>query len=131
MVLAELNLIDLFWAMLWLFFLIMWIWIFIACLTDLFRDHEESGVAKFLWTLFMLVLPVLGPLVYLIVRGGGMAERAAAQQAKSQAAFDQYVRETAGSGGGTADELAKLAELKAAGTISDADYERAKAKILG
>ena len=131
MVLAELNLIDLFWAMLWLFFLIMWIWIFIACLADLFRDHEESGVAKFLWTVFMLVLPVLGPLVYLIVRGGGMAERAAAQQAKSQAAFDQYVRETAGSGGGTADELAKLAELKAAGTISDADYERAKAKILG
>lgn len=131
MVLAELNLIDLFWAMLWLFFLIMWIWIFIACLADLFRDHEESGVAKFLWTVFMLVLPVLGPLVYLLVRGGGMAERAAAQQAKSQAAFDQYVRETAGSGGGTADELAKLAELKAAGTISDADYERAKAKILG
>jgi hypothetical protein len=126
MVLAELSFWDLFWAMLWLFFLFMWIWVFIACLTDLFRDHGESGLAKFLWTVFMIILPVLGPLVYLIVRGGGMAERAA-----SQAAFDQYVRDTAGSGGGTADELAKLAELKAAGTISDADYERAKAKVLG
>jgi hypothetical protein len=131
MVLAELSFWDLFWAMLWLFFLFMWIWVFIACLTDLFRDHGESGLAKFLWTVFMIILPVLGPLVYLIVRGGGMAERAAAQQAQSQAAFDQYVRDTAGSGGGTADELAKLAELKAAGTISDADYERAKAKVLG
>jgi hypothetical protein len=131
MVLADLNLGDVIWAMLWFFFLFMWIWIFIACISDLFRDHDESGLKKFLWTVFLIVLPVLGPLVYLIVRGGGMAQRAAAQQAQAQASFDDYVRQAAGSGGSTADELAKLADLKAAGTISDADYEKAKAKILG
>ena len=130
MVLAELNLGDLILTMLWLFFLFMWIWIFIACISDLFRDHDESGVKKFLWTVFLILLPIIGPLVYLIVRGGGMAERAAKQQAAAQAAFNDYVRETAGSSQSTADELAKLADLKAAGSISDADYEAAKAKIL-
>jgi hypothetical protein len=131
MVLADLNLGDVVWAMLWFFFLFMWIWIFIACISDLFRDHEASGVAKFLWTIFLIVLPVLGPLVYLIVRGGGMAQRAAAQQAQAQSAFDDYVKKSAGSGGSTADELAKLADLRAAGTISDADFEKAKVKLLG
>ncbi len=130
MVLAELNLGDLIWTMLWLFFLFMWIWIFIACISDLFRDHDESGVKKFLWTVFLILLPFFGPLVYLIVRGGGMAERAAKQQAAAQAAFNDYVRETAGSSQSTADELAKLADLRSAGSISDADYEAAKAKIL-
>jgi ABC-type multidrug transport system fused ATPase/permease subunit len=130
MVLADIDLGELLLTMLWLFFLFMWIWVFIACFSDLFRDHDESGGKKVLWTIFMVLLPIFGPLVYLLVRGGGMAERAARQQAAAQAQFNEYVRQTAGTPQSTADELQKLADLKAAGSISDADYEAAKAKIL-
>ena len=112
-----------------IFFLIIWIWILIFILTDLFRDHELSGWWKAIWVLFLVFIPFLTALVYLIARGGGMRDRAIAAQAEAQKQMDSYVRQTVGAGS-TADELAKLAELHKAGSLSDSDYEAAKAKVL-
>jgi type VI protein secretion system component VasK len=115
--------------MLMFFLFIIWFFILIQVIMDIFRSHDIHGFAKAMWLLFILVLPFLGVLIYLIARGHKMQEHqvAAAQAQKDQ--FDSYVKQTAG-GGSTADELAKLADLKAKGTITDADYEAAKAKVL-
>jgi hypothetical protein len=111
---------------------VIYIWILVTILTDLFRDHETSGWAKAAWVLFLVLIPLLTALVYLIVRGDGMRDRAIKHQAEVKKEFDQYVRQTAGPGPhSTADELAKLSDMKEKGTISDEDYERAKAKVLG
>jgi hypothetical protein len=112
-----------------IFFFIIWIWILIFILTDLFRDHELSGWWKAIWVLFLVFIPFLTALVYLIARGGGMRDRAIAAQAEAQKQMDSSVRQTVGAGS-TADELAKLAELHKAGSLSDSDYEAAKAKVL-
>ena len=119
-----------FWWMLMFFLFIVWIFILFQVIIDIFRSHDMHGGAKALWLIFIIFLPFLGVLVYLIARGHKMQEHQlqAAQQQKQD--FDAYVKQTAGSGS-TADELAKLADLKAKGTISDADYEAAKAKVLG
>jgi hypothetical protein len=120
-------LVSIFWFML----LFAWIWLLIAILTDIFRDHSLSGWGKALWTLFLIVLPWLGALVYLVARGGSMHERAAAQAARNEAAFKRYVKETATDGEGSmADELAKLADLRDRGAISAEDYDRAKDRVL-
>ncbi len=129
MPLASYELGDGLLTVLSIFFLIIWIWILIFILTDLFRDHELSGWAKAIWLLFLVFLTPITALVYLIARGGGMRDRAIAAQAEAQKQMDDYVRETVSSGS-TADELAKLAELHKAGSLSDADYEAAKAKVL-
>ena len=129
--LADFTLGDLFWAMLWFFLFVIWIWLLITVFADLFRDHELSGWAKAAWVLFIIFLPFLGILVYLIARGNSMTERNLAAAANQQAQFDDYVQTVAGSGGGTADELAKLAELHSAGTLSDEEYAAAKAKAIG
>jgi ABC-type transport system involved in cytochrome bd biosynthesis fused ATPase/permease subunit len=129
MPLASYELGDGLLTVLSIFFLIIWIWILIFILTDLFRDHELSGWAKAIWLLFLVFLTPLTALVYLIARGGGMRDRAIAAQAEAQKQMDSYVRQTAGAGS-TADELAKLAELHKAGSLSDSDYEAAKAKVL-
>ncbi len=112
-----------------LFFFIIWIWILIFILTDLFRDHELSGWSKAVWVLFLVIVPLLAALVYLIARGGGMRDRAIAAQVEAQQQMASYVRQAA-SGGSIADELAKLAELHKAGSLDDADYAAAKAKVL-
>jgi hypothetical protein len=122
-------LLDIFWTMLWFFLFFVWIWLLIVVFSDIFRSHDMGGFAKTLWVIFVIVLPFLGILVYLLARGGKMHERAAEQAAKQQQAFDQYVKDTAGTSS-SADELAKLADLKASGAISDAEFETAKAKIL-
>lgn len=129
--LADFSLADLFWTMLWFFLFVIWIWLLITVFADLFRDHELSGWAKAAWVLFIIFLPFLGILVYLIARGNKMTERNLAAAADQQAQFDTYVKDVAGSGGGTADELAKLAELHNAGTLSDEEYSAAKAKAIG
>ena len=90
-------LLDFLWTMIEIFFFIIWIWLAIMVFVDIFRSHDMGGWAKALWVLFVVILPFLGILVYLIARGGGMQERAAAQAAREQKAFDQYVRQTAGS----------------------------------
>jgi hypothetical protein len=123
-------LLDVFWTMLWFFCFFLWIFIVISILMDVFRSHDIGGFAKFLWVLLVIILPFLGAFIYLIVRGGGMHERSMRQAQDQEKAFQEYVRQTAGSGS-TADQLAKLSDLKSKGTISDQEYEQAKAKILG
>jgi hypothetical protein len=131
MVFAEVGLGDLIWTTIWVFFLIMFIWLFIAIVSDLFRDHEVSGWGKAAWVIGLIIFPLLGSLVYLIVRGEGMARRSAAQSQAAKAEFDSYVRDVASSSGsGTADELTRLAELRANGTISDAEFETIKSRVV-
>ena len=110
------------------FLLVAWFWILVSVITDLFRDHETSGWAKAAWVFFLIFLPFLGVLVYLIARGDGMRERSIKEQADMKRHFDAYVRETAGSS--PADELHKLSELKQRGDISEAEFEKAKSKLL-
>jgi len=118
-----------FWWMLMFFLFVVWIFILFHVIVDIFRSHDMGGFAKALWLLFIIVAPFLGVLIYLIARGHKMAEHQVQAAQQQRAEFDAYVRQTAG-GGSTADELAKLADLKAKGSISDADYEAAKAKVL-
>ena len=123
--------LDAFLTMLYFFLFIIWIWLLIMVFMDVFRSHDMSGWAKALWVIFIIVLPFLGVFVYLIARGGKMHERAAEQAAQQQKAFDQYVKQTAGTSGETsADQLHKLADLKSQGVLSDAEFEAQKAKIL-
>jgi hypothetical protein len=132
MVVADVSLGDLIWTTIWIFFLILFIWVFIMIVSDLFRDHTLSGWAKAIWVVALIIFPLIGSLVYLIARGQGMAERSAAQQQHARAEFDDYIRSTAGSGRtGVADELARLAELRDKGTISDAEFQTMKARIVG
>jgi hypothetical protein len=111
------------------FFFVIWIWILITILTDLFRDHELGGGAKAAWVLFLVVIPFLASLVYLIARGNGMRDRTIKAQADAKKHFDEYVREQAGAGS-SADELHKLSELKAKGDLSQQEFDQAKAKLL-
>ena len=123
--------LDWFLTMLWFFLFIIWIWLLIYVFMDVFRSHDIGGLAKALWVIFIIVIPYLGVLVYLIARGGKMHERAAEQAAAQQKAFDQYVRQAAGtSGEDTASQLSKLADLKSQGVLTDAEFEAQKAKIL-
>jgi hypothetical protein len=110
------------------FFFVIWIWILITILTDLFRDHETSGWAKAAWVLFLVFIPFLTALIYLIARGGGMRERTIKAQAEAKQHFDSYVREQAHTT--PADELHKLNELKEKGALSSEEFDKAKAKLL-
>lgn len=122
-------LLSIFWTMLEIFAFVVYIWLLIAIFTDIFRSPDLGGGAKMLWVLFVLIIPLIGILVYLVARGGKMHERAARQAQQQQEAFDSYVKETAGASG-PADELAKLADLKEKGVLSDAEFEEQKARIL-
>jgi hypothetical protein len=130
--LADYTLWDVMLSMFLFFMLVIWIWLLITVFVDVFRDHELNGWAKAAWVLFIIVLPFLGVLVYLIARGSSMTERQVAKAADQQAQFDQYVQgvATEGSGGGAADEVAKLADLHQKGVLSDAEYQAAKTKAL-
>jgi hypothetical protein len=110
------------------FLLFAWIWILISVISDLFRDHELSGVAKAVWVFFLVFLPFLGVLLYLIVRGDGMRDRTLKAQADAKQHFDSYVREQAHTT--PADELHKLNELKEKGALSAEEFDRAKSKLL-
>ena len=110
------------------FFFVIWIWILITILTDLFRDHEISGGAKAAWVLFLVLIPFLAALVYLIARGSGMRDRAIKAQAEAKQQMDSYIREQAHTS--PADELHKLNELKEKGALSAEEFDKAKAKLL-
>ncbi len=112
------------------FLLFAWIWILISIISDLFRDHELSGVAKAVWVFFLVFLPFLGVLLYLIVRGNGMRDRTIKAQVDAKKEFDSYVREQA-QAGSPADELHKLNDLKDKGALSPEEFDRAKSKLLG
>jgi Phospholipase_D-nuclease N-terminal/Short C-terminal domain len=129
MLASSYPLLDIFLTMLWFFLFFIWIWILITIIADIFRNHEQSGLVKALWIIFIIVFPFLGVLIYLIVNGNKMHERAAKHAAQSQTQFDEYIRQTASSTS-TSTELANLAKLKESGAITDDDYEKAKAKIL-
>ena len=118
------------WSFIWFFLFFIWIWLLIVVFSDLFRSHDLSGWAKAAWVIGIIILPYLGVLVYLIARGHKMAEHAQ-QDAKAQdAAARQYIQQAAGTTPSTADELQRLADLKAQGVITDAEFETAKAKAL-
>ncbi len=121
-------LLDLFWSMLWIFLFIVWIWLLISIFIDIFRS-ELSGWGKALWVIFVIVLPFLGVLVYLIVHGGDMQRRAMNQAAEQQAAQAEYIRSVAGSGS-TADELEKLKGLHDRGVLTDDEFAAQKQKVL-
>jgi hypothetical protein len=118
--------VSIFWFML----LVAWFWLIIAVITDIFRDAELSGFAKGVWCLFVILLPWVGVLCYMIARGHGMAERSARQAAENDQRLRSYVREAAGSGTGVADELQQLSRLRTDGTLTDAEYELAKQQVL-
>jgi len=120
---------DLFGTMLGIFVFLIWFWLLVIIFGDIFRSRDMGGGAKALWVLFVIILPFLGILVYLIARGGKMHERAEQAAQQQQQAFDQYVKETAGAGNNV-DQLAKLADLKNQGAITDAEFEAQKAKLL-
>jgi membrane protein implicated in regulation of membrane protease activity len=122
-------LLGAFWTILEIFLWVLWIWILIYVFIDIFRSHDLSGWAKALWFLFVLFIPLIGVLVYLIARGGKMHERAAREAQQQDQEFRRYVQDAAGSQS-TADQLAKLADLRDRGVITAAEFEQQKAKIL-
>ena len=131
MVVAEFGTGQVFWSMLWFFLFFIWIWLLIALFADIFRSPDLSGWGKALWSIFIIVLPFLGILVYLIARGSKMQDRALRQAADQEAAFRGYVQQVASSSGSSAaDDLAKFADLRDRGVITDEEFQQAKAKAL-
>jgi ABC-type multidrug transport system fused ATPase/permease subunit len=123
-------LLDLLLAMFWLFLFIAWIWLVISVFIDIFRSRDLSGWSKALWVLFVLVVPLLGVLIYVIARGDKMHERQAQQLSDRNAATQNYIRDTAGSSGTTSDELSKMATLHDDGVITDDEFQAQKTKLL-
>jgi type VI protein secretion system component VasK len=121
-------LLNVFWTMFEFFLWVIWIWILIWVFIDIFRSHDLSGWAKALWFIFVLFIPLIGVLVYLIARGGKMQERAAQQAQQQDEAARAYIQQAAGSS--SADQLAKLADLRDRGVITADEFAREKAKIL-
>ena len=122
-------LLDVLFAMLWFFLFIIWIWLLVTVFVDIFRS-DVSGWGKAGWTLFVIILPFLGVLVYLIANGGKMQERSAESAAAAQAAQDSYIKNVAGTET-TADQLKTLSDLHDAGKLTDDEYNAQKAKLLG
>jgi hypothetical protein len=127
--LADINLGEALLLAFEIFFFVIWIWILITILTDLFRDHEISGWSKAAWVLFLVFIPFLTALIYLIARGSGMRDRTIKAQAEAKEHMDAYIRQQAHAGS-PADELHKLNDLKEKGALSADEFEKAKAKLL-
>ena len=121
-------LLNVFWTMLEFFLWVIWIWILIWVFIDIFRSHDLSGWAKALWFIFVLFIPLIGVLVYLIARGGKMQERAERDAQRQDEATRAYIQQAAGSS--SADQLAKLADLRDREVITADEFAREKAKIL-
>ena len=118
-----------FWTIFIIFLWVIWFWVLITIFIDLFRSHDLNGWVKALWFIFILLLPLIGVLVYLIARGGKMHEHAVRDAQAQEQQFRSYVQEAAGSQS-TADQLAKLADLRDRGVITAEEFDREKAKIL-
>lgn len=123
-------LMDLFWSMLWFFMFFIWIWLLISIFGDIFRSTDLSGWGKAFWTLFVIILPYLGVLVYLIARGRSMTERGMKAAAEQDAARRAYIQQAAGATS-SADELTKLAALRDQGVLTQAEFDAQKAAVLG
>lgn len=124
---ADYPFMDVLWSMIIFFFWVIWIWIVVTVLIDVFRRHDIGGFAKALWVIFVVILPWLGVLIYLIVEHDGMRERSLKQAQAQKAAFDDYVRDASG---GSTGEIAKAKELLDSGAINQAEFEALKAKAL-
>ena len=124
---ADYPFIDVLWSMIIFFVWVIWIWIVITVLIDVFRRHDIGGFAKALWVIFVVILPWLGVLVYLIVEHDGMRERGLKQAQAQREAFDDRVREASG---GSADEIAKAKQLLDQGAITQDEFNALKAKAL-
>ena len=127
LVAADYPFFDVFWSIVIFFAWVAWIWIAITCFVDVFRRHDIGGWHKAVWVVFIIVVPFLGVLVYLIAQHDGMRERTLAQAKAQQEAMDQYVRDTAG---GSASEIAKAKELLDSGAINQQEFDAIKAKAL-
>ena len=125
---ADYPFMDVFWTMMVFFFWVIWIWILVTVLVDLFRRHDISGWGKTAWALFVIVLPYLGVFVYLITQGKHMAERRAEEIRASRAAFDDHVRSVAATD--PSDQIAKAKELLDSGAIDQAEFDQLKRKAL-
>jgi hypothetical protein len=124
---ADYPFMDVLWSMIVFFFWVIWIWIVITVLIDIFRRHDIGGWHKAIWVIFVVILPWLGVLIYLIAQHDGMRDRQVQQAQAQKAAFDDYVRDTAG---GSAGEIAKAKELLDSGAITQAEFDALKAKAL-
>ncbi len=129
--LAEFGTGQVLWSMIWFTLFFIWIWLLIVVFSDIFRSPDLGGWAKAIWTIFIIVLPYLGVLVYLIARGHKMHEHALQEAQAQEAATRQYIQNVAGGSTSTADEVARLADLRDKGVISEQEFQAAKAKALG
>jgi ABC-type multidrug transport system fused ATPase/permease subunit len=124
--------LNIFWTIVEVFLWVIWFWILITVVVDIFRSSDLSGWGKAAWFLFVLIIPLIGVLVYLIARGDSMHERATRRAQQEDAELRSYIQQTAGnSHPTTADQLEKLASLRDRGVISPAEFDQAKAKVLG
>ena len=124
-------LLDAFWTILWIFGFFIWVWLLIAIFGDIFRSHDLSGWGKALWVIVIIIFPLFGVLIYLIVRGGKMQERQAAVDRQQEAQVRDYIREAAGTAPNSADQLSRLASLRDQGVLTQDEFQREKAKIVG
>lgn len=126
---ADYPFLDVLWTLLIFFAWVIWFWLLITCFSDLFRRRDASGGKKVLWTIFLIVVPFLGVFLYLLANHEGMADRNMRQAQAQQAQFDDYVKQTAGSGGAAA-EIEKAKGLLDSGAISQAEFDTIKQKAL-
>ncbi len=126
---ADYPFLNVLWSMIIFFVWVAWIWMMVLILSDVFRRHDLSGWGKAAWTAFLIILPFLGALIYLIAQGDGMARRRAEDIQGQRAQMDDYVRSVAGSGGAAA-EIDKAKQLLDTGAINQAEFEALKAKAL-
>jgi hypothetical protein len=131
MLASEFGTGQVFLSMLWFFLFFIWIWLLIAVFGDIFRSHDMGGVAKFIWVMFVIILPYIGVFLYLIIRGHKMSEHALQAAQAQDSAARAYIQQAAGTSASGADELARLADLKEKGVIDDAEFASMKAKIVG
>lgn len=121
--------LDIFFTMLWFFLFFIWIWLLISIFGDIFRS-DKSGLAKAGWTIFVIILPLLGVLIYIITNGDDMAERSVKQITDAEQAQRAYIQSVAGGGTSNADEISKLAALRDSGALSEEEFAAEKAKLL-
>ena len=127
---ADYPFLDILWTMLIFFLWVMWFWLLIVIIGDVFRRRDIGGGKKTIWLIFILFVPFIGVLAYVLSNSDGMAERNLERARKDQARMDDYVRETAGSGGGAAAEIDRAKQLLDSGAITQAEFDAIKAKAL-
>ena len=127
--LASYPFLDVFWSMLIFFMFFIWLMILFRVFADIFRRHDISGGVKALWIIFVIILPFLGVLIYLLTQNDGMTQRAIEGTQAQQARTDAYVRSVAGSGG-AAGEIERAKSLLDSGAITQAEFDAIKAKAL-